>query len=215
MNIENKRVLVISDIHLGDGTGSDDFQYQTFRKIKDAEKRLLAWIESLDVDVLVLAGDIEELWQHRQKTIRRIYKEFFAFLARKKHVRIVGNHDITVLGREHIILEHGSFRYFIAHGHQGNKMMLNPFVRIGVRLVALLEKIVPSIDDMAQFALKTKESDLTADYARRMTGKYDFVILGHTHKAGAFGSYYNTGTCQHGRLEGVLIDDGHVNCITS
>jgi predicted phosphodiesterase len=215
VEIEGKRVLVISDLHLGDGTGSDDFQYKTFRRLKDAEKNLIEWIRNLDVDLLILAGDTEELWQHNQKVIKRVYKEFFSFLKTQTYIRIDGNHDITAFGRDSLIIKYKSMRYFIAHGHQGNPIMLHPLAKIGVRLLAFIEKIIPSIDMMMQLAFKTevKAEILTDTFADTIKSKYDFVILGHSHRLKSKDNYYNTGTCQHGSFEGVLIVDGVPSCV--
>jgi predicted phosphodiesterase len=215
VGIEGKRVLVISDLHLGDGTGSDDFQYKTFRRLKDAEKKLLSWVRGLDIDLLVLAGDIEELWQHNRKTVRRVYREFFSFLETQQHERVDGNHDFTVFGKDMLVLKHNSVKYLIAHGHQGNPAMVSPFSRLGVRLLALLEKIIPSIDTLMQLAFKTeiRAEEFTNVFADEMRSKYDFVILGHSHRLGSRENYYNAGTCQHGSLEGVLIVDGVPSCI--
>lgn len=216
IDIRDKKILVISDLHLGDGTKSDDFQFHKNKRIKHAEKKLLDWIQSIDVDLLVLAGDIEELWQHKQKKVHRVYKKFFEFLKTHDHIRIVGNHDIQVLGRESLVLRYNDTSIYIAHGHQGNKQMRNPLLKLIVRIIALVEKIFPNIDELSKFAFKTKEEGRTTAFAETRLQKHDIVILGHSHQPGqVLPGYYNSGCCQHGRREGVLIENGRVSLVSA
>ena len=102
---EMGKLIIFSDIHMGDGKeGGDDF-FPNRELLQVALERYLRedyW--------LILLGDVEELWEcgieEVFETYREIYGLFLQFFAREKFIRIAGNHDI-------FLSERGYFkRYF-------------------------------------------------------------------------------------------------------
>ncbi len=217
MNLIGK-ALVISDLHLGDGTGSDDFTYAEYRKLRDAERGLLMKLKAINPDLLVLAGDTEELWQHDSTRVRRVYKEFFAYTSSIRSVFLRGNHDDILGDLDHLVIESGGKSIRIEHGHANDPAMHDPFQRFLVRLVGLLEKIFPSIDNQAiKFVRLFGQSRIeqkSAALAKTMLQEYDFVVLGHTHVHQSDGRYFNCGTCQEGQFQGVLIEGGVLSLVS-
>lgn len=91
LDIEGGRYVIISDTHMGDGGGADDFRRN--------EKTLEAALEFYNKNnfTLILLGDIEEFWQFDLDQIKKryldtVYKKIKAFDGRL--IRIFGNHDL-------------------------------------------------------------------------------------------------------------------------
>jgi len=203
----NEVILIISDLHLGDGTGSDDFSYSDFRKLKNADKELIKFIEGIAPDRIVLAGDIFELWQHRLAWVKRAHKELLQFFTNRKAIFIEGNHDIGIGYEDHLVINTPEAKQiFIVHGHQAESYMTNPLIKLGVFLLSFLEKIWPNIDKLYYIVKDSKtESPAVAKYISSQLAKYDIVVLGHTHKGLVRGNYGNAGTCQWGNLEAIKL----------
>ena len=121
------RLVVISDLHLGDGSSRDDF-------LPNGEllEEVLRRYYLPNGYSLVLNGDIEELQRFPLDAIRSrwhgLYELFRQFVARAAVYRIVGNHDDGLwhsdarIGHEPLLaslrLSFGSETIFIFHGHQ-------------------------------------------------------------------------------------------------
>jgi UDP-2,3-diacylglucosamine pyrophosphatase LpxH len=217
------KYLIISDLHLGDGTGSDDFVYEGNKKHSENDVKLANWIDSLRPDIVILAGDIYELWQHRLKRIKKAHSLLWNTFNNKlklgyKFIRLVGNHDYQLLGKStYTITTKSGKKILISHGFQNDKSMKNPFVRFGVWCLGLVEKIIPNIEVVERVFKNSSVSkqieENTMQYAYSKFNEYNIVVCGHTHDQTAVhfdingnNWYYNTGTCQHGKLEGILID---------
>jgi UDP-2,3-diacylglucosamine pyrophosphatase LpxH len=209
------KYLVISDLHLGDGSYSDDFKYKNSEPIKYFDKKIIKWIEEQEVDVLILNGDIYENWQHSTKSIYRAHTNLINYFKEKldneEAIYIHGNHDYSLVGKtSHILTMNNKEKILIEHGYKNDKNMTNPLVRFGVWCLGLIEKIIPNIDQIKNPFKEKHSIDFEIeknayDYAKsKMNFKY--VVLGHTHSLAEDGHYFNCGTCHHGRLEGVYID---------
>ncbi len=80
-------IVVISDVHLGT-PGSN-------------AKALENYLKSVKPDILILNGDIIDIWQFKKKywpaSHMKVIKRFFAFLSKKTKVYFIpGNHDETL-----------------------------------------------------------------------------------------------------------------------
>jgi len=212
------KALVISDLHLGDGTGSDDFTYSDYRRLRDVEEGLLTKLRAINPDLLVLAGDTEDLWQHESARVRRVYKAFFEYTAAVPSVFLRGNHDSDNQDLTHLVLESGGKTVRVEHGHANDPAMRDPFQRFLVWCLGLVEKVFPSIDDHAiKIARLFGQSHIekkSATLAKTMLQEYDYVVLGHTHVHQSDGRYFNCGTCQNGQFQGVLIEDGVLTLVS-
>lgn len=121
------RLVVVSDLHLGDGGSRDDF----LSNGELLEQVLRRYYLSNDF-TLVLNGDIEELQRFPADAIlrrwRALYELFRQFTARTAVHRIVGNHDEALwhsgadLMDQPLLaslrLSFGADTIFIFHGHQ-------------------------------------------------------------------------------------------------
>jgi UDP-2,3-diacylglucosamine pyrophosphatase LpxH len=209
------RILIVSDLHLGNGTRSDDFGYG--KDLEAIEQKFLDFITEQNADRIYLNGDIYELWQARWKKIEDTHKKIITvFENDPKYVRIVGNHDFSLSGlySDEIVTKSGK-RAIIMHGFQADPWMNNAFVRFLVWIVGGLERLIsPNVDAWSHiFRRKGKKSILKErqiKYAANLLKKYDICVLGHTHyhsiDTSEAGIYANSGTCQNGKLQGVILD---------
>ena len=210
------RILIISDLHLGCRDRADDFG--------NNDIKLIHWIEKLDPDKVILNGDIYELWQRPFKKIFEAHKGLCKWFRTSWFEHIQGNHDLRLMSLDpltrELMLADGR-RVLISNGFQNDKLMTSPFSRALVWCLSWLEKIWPNIDNEEGYGhdrKKTRIDKNTDIYASNMFAKgYDVVICGHTHKQIEIKlclaktkiidtHYLNCGTCQHGKLQGVLID---------
>jgi UDP-2,3-diacylglucosamine pyrophosphatase LpxH len=123
------RIVVFSDLHLGDGGESDDF-----RRNADLCTRVLTEYYLERNYILVLNGDIEDLQKFSMKKIERrwgaLFELFSSFNERTELFKIVGNHDIHLISRKEHVLPLEPFlslrlnvrgnTIFIFHGHQAS-----------------------------------------------------------------------------------------------
>jgi predicted phosphodiesterase len=124
---DSARLVVFSDLHLGNGGPRDDFKINA----PLVHAALEDWYLARGFG-LVLNGDIEELQRFRFDDIHArwggLYALFESFRARTALYKIVGNHDEALLFRERdgvdrdllagIRLERGGDTLFLFHGHQ-------------------------------------------------------------------------------------------------
>jgi UDP-2,3-diacylglucosamine pyrophosphatase LpxH len=194
--------VLISDLHLGNGGGADDFRRN--------ESTLAAALDHYHAGGyrLILLGDTEELWQFdiheiRAKYDASIYARIQGFAPDRLH-RVFGNHDIdwgspidpvlpppsrTLGAPEGIKLtdDRGRPRILLAHGHQGTylsdyKSWSSRFlVRLGRKVEPLLRKLGlwrnPSIP----------KTPVTKDFERIRYAwaktHHVMLICGHSHRA--------------------------------
>jgi UDP-2,3-diacylglucosamine pyrophosphatase LpxH len=120
------RIVIVSDLHLGDGGPRDDFR-QNAALVQEVLRR-----HYLDSGYsLVLNGDIEELQRFRYESIRASWENilglFGQFRRRTALYRIIGNHDESLPAvsdaKDGPLLEAVRFTYegdtiLLFHGHQ-------------------------------------------------------------------------------------------------
>jgi len=203
MPLQGKKFAVLSDLHLGDGSGSDNFRYN-----ENALKAALTEYRGNGYE-LILLGDIEEFWQFDLDKIKSRYENTVYSLMKAvgddKIHRIFGNHDIEWSDQpdptkrnpippqrstESIILQDktGIPRILLIHGHQGSleSDKTSWFSRFWVKVYA---KTVESFVDwlgIRQEPAATK-SAVPSDYEKIMYSwaRDNKVILvcGHSHRA--------------------------------
>ena len=247
-----KDIIVVSDLHIGDGGPRDNFSVDN-----KAQKfgRFLDYVESREAELFVL-GDLFEFWQANISRVLVHRMDLIDRLARMKVTYVVGNHDADfehligtdILGHPFFERMSGPFERVIAnkrfkfmHGHE-----LDPFNRDGTprwgRILAILggiledrkgspllsagghtEKTLLKVSRMfmwmwnnsvnlfekserhekthsladsltpAQDPTKIK-GILSLYHANKLKEGYDYLIAGHTHRAGLFQDwYYNSG----------------------
>lgn len=172
--------VFISDIHMGDGSGSDDFH-------RDAE--LIKFLEWTDcrVSEIVIVGDLYELWQARLEKIFWAHAGVVDALAKRsnKITYLYGNHDALPFCRlTSEVYAKDSIKAM--HGHQFDKYnkfdnpMMNlkwPIGKYITAVIAGLEKwIHPDVDVWLQ-KMRKKFGDFKVEAALLQNKKWDCTDL--------------------------------------
>lgn len=122
------KIVIFSDLHMGDGSNTDDFKTNA-----DLFTYVLKQYYLKDDFDLVLNGDIEELQRYPMSKIYNQWMEVIQLFARfgKGLYKTIGNHDLqlSVLKPEQLVLPvHEALRLifdegemFVFHGHQASK----------------------------------------------------------------------------------------------
>lgn len=199
IDTKGKKIVMFSDMHLGDGGKADDF-----RDNRDAFLRALDYYMKGNFTVMLL-GDIEEFWQFDLDQIVKkydstVYKKFRGF-RESQLFRINGNHDSewgaphdparnvqkgSGVASEALKLKDkdGTARILLIHGHQGStESDKNSWIsRVFVRLYKKIEPVI-KID---RHASATK-SQIAKNYERIMYSwakKMKVILIcGHSHRA--------------------------------
>ncbi|MGB8657326.1 MAG: metallophosphoesterase [Candidatus Zixiibacteriota bacterium] len=199
LDTQAHKYAIISDIHLGDGGGADDFH--------ENEETLLTALDHYNREgySLILLGDIEEFWQFDlDKILQRyqgtIYSKIKAFGDNRVY-RVFGNHDSEWKRFEDPVKNNppklqgatealklkdkdGNVRILLIHGHQGSTESDRDswFSRFWVRLYSKVEPVL-KLDPHTE----ATKSQITKDYEQVMYSwaKEAKVILicGHSHRA--------------------------------
>jgi len=188
LGIEDEgRYVFLSDLHMGDGGGSDDLEHN--REL--ALDLLGAWYLERGY-TLILGGDVEELQKFKLSRIRKawgeMYEIFDAFASRGALRKLVGNHDLGLLRETEypyplyhgLRLESSGRSLFCFHGHQASKLFVKHRY-LGDFVVKYLAK-----------PLKVKNASISGDSRQRFKAerriyraskKLGIVsICGHTHR---------------------------------
>lgn len=93
---DNSRIVIFSDLHIGNGKRLDDFK-------KNAG--LFIWVLNRYRQLgysLILNGDIEELQRYRLREIQESWPDLFWLFDRFQDsgrlMKVVGNHDLALFG---------------------------------------------------------------------------------------------------------------------
>lgn len=202
LDTKNEKYFIISDLHLGDGRGADNF--------RENEEALETALENYQEDgyKLILLGDIEEFWQFEMASIvdryeNSIYKKIQAF-GDENIYRVFGNHDMEwralpdpaknkptgdEIAVEAIKMKNiqGNVRILLVHGHQGSSESDRHYwsSRFLVRLFRLVEPIMRKLGFFSPppFSLSKIKKDyeqILYSWAKRSNV---ILICGHSHRA--------------------------------
>lgn len=211
-----KSIAVISDLHLGDHTVTDNSKLN--------EDKLIVWCKQLlqDGTVLVINGDLFDCWQPRTwdeqikqfNKVRKCHYNFVEFLLENirtgRIIYVSGNHDAVVRTKDLIpgvlpryILEYSGKKFLFEHGHQGDEFNHGSFSVIGQAITWLLswcERLGwrDADNDFAKLEKSVlpdggSDNNLDAYAAKKIKEGYALVVLGHTHSVKQNGGYVNTG----------------------
>jgi UDP-2,3-diacylglucosamine pyrophosphatase LpxH len=192
---ELKKIAVLSDLHLGDGSKADDLRRNT-----DILVKALRFYREQGYHLFLL-GDIEELWQFSVGSIEKryresVYKELSSFSEDRIH-RAWGNHD-DYWGRgvpgvkgcpEAIALSVGNegARALFVHGHQGSTESDRDsrFSRVWVRAFRPVEIALRTVGLYRNPSLP--KSIVVKEYERIMyewaKTVHCLLVCGHSHRA--------------------------------
>ena len=185
----DRRIVIFSDLHMGDGGKADDFlaNGQMFSQV------LSQYYYPHDYE-LILNGDVEDLQRFRMDSIARqwegVYSVFERFLNAGRLYRIVGNHDMKLIDfndfdtplHEALRLRYGQDdqTLFVVHGHQTRQMYAerNAGIDFILRYVAKPLRISNrSVSHDSKRKLKVERR--VYNFARDMK---ILPIIGHTHR---------------------------------
>lgn len=186
---ESGRLVIFSDLHMGDGSSKDDFS---------PNAGLLSFI--LDHFYyqkgfsLLLNGDIEELQRFKLKKIQAAWKDIFEIFSQfNNHGRLfklIGNHDLDLLlekESETGFPVHHSIRIkwkndyiFIFHGHQASKKYLKYNRLLGITLKYLanplgIRNFSVSHNSRKQYAIERRVYQFSS--LNKLVS-----VIGHTHR---------------------------------
>jgi UDP-2,3-diacylglucosamine pyrophosphatase LpxH len=198
LHSKNKKYVIISDMHMGNGDKADDF-----RKNKNAVVRALNYYKKEGYE-LILLGDIEELWQFTADEVANtygdsVYESIRAF-GDDKLYRVFGNHDLDWKTKDPIrsksslsyeVFEgikltdaNGVPKLLLVHGHQGTKDS-DKYSFLSRAAVMLYRYIEPYLKlDKSEAApqspiMKSFEKE-RYEWAKK---KEIILMCGHTHQA--------------------------------
>jgi UDP-2,3-diacylglucosamine pyrophosphatase LpxH len=220
------RIVVVSDLHMGDGSYHDDFR-KTSNIFTEAFEKFY-----LDRGFrLVLNGDVEELLKFRVKRIldrwRDIYSLFERFQDEIGLYKILGNHDWDLglnLFHDRIERQFEAVRFkllegelFFLHGHQGSHWL----ERLHNVNKVILRNVVSPLK-LRNFALTLDHKPVTKkEHRLSRYASMDRVLtfMGHTHRP-LFGSHdgvpglFNSGAAIGRRgITTLEIEGGFINLV--
>lgn len=186
---DEDRIVVFSDLHLGNGSSKDDFLPNS-----DFFETILEQYYLSNGYKLILNGDIEELQRFQLKDItkrwERIYNLFHKFQERQGFFKIIGNHDqelqakkVPSVNGHHLSalkLNYNGDTLFIFHGHQASFFIerFNSLCRFILRYIANpfgIKNFSFSHDRRIRFRTEQKVYYYSRD-------KKIVSLIGHTHR---------------------------------
>jgi UDP-2,3-diacylglucosamine pyrophosphatase LpxH len=186
---ENTKIVILSDLHIGDGSSNDDFLPNSEIFIYILENYYIAKGYSI-----ILNGDIEELLKYKLKKIKASWEYLFELLLRMekngKLFKIIGNHDLELLlekSKENDFrLYHGlkikwnGDYIFVFHGHQASKKYLRYNKLLGITLKYLakplgIKNFSVSHNSRKQYSIEKKVYQFSASHKL-------VSVIGHTHR---------------------------------
>ncbi len=190
---DSSKVLILSDLHMGNGGRRDEF-----RRNADLVRTMLESYYLPERYSLVLNGDIEEMFKFSLESIvaqwREIYDLFRKFERNGFFWKTCGNHDADLFEERNYLLaanmlESITFRYgdemmLLFHGHQASILLWETYPLVS-RLVVLFLRYVAKPLGIRNFSTAYNS---TRRFAIERS-IYDFSnqakivsIIGHTHR---------------------------------
>ncbi len=186
---ENDRIVIFSDLHLGNRSSRDDFLQNS-----DSFYYILQNYYNERKYKLFLNGDVEELYKFKIKNVysawKKLYDLFEEFDRDDRLCKIIGNHDydlnrvkfpdLNKKAHKAVRLSYNDNPIFIFHGHQTAgifeqyNMLAYLFVRYIVRPLGIKNPT---------FSMSNREQFLTEIRAYQYASSHKLLtILGHTHR---------------------------------
>ncbi len=183
----SSRIVVLSDLHLGDGSSNDDLRRNGELLAAALERHYLARGATL-----VLNGDIEDLQKFPLARIRSAWRGLFSifdrFAREGRLYKIWGNHDEDLLEASRypyplhpgLRLAWGPRTLYAFHGHQASGFLVNHNDLSGAIVRYLLHSlrirnVSPSKDSGRRYRIERRIYDFSK-------GSGIVSIIGHTHR---------------------------------
>jgi UDP-2,3-diacylglucosamine pyrophosphatase LpxH len=190
---DSSRVVVFSDLHIGDGGRNDDFMHNAHLFETLLERYYLKRSFSL-----VLNGDIEELMKFPCSSITNawagLYELFLRFRQSGFFWKIYGNHDLGLIDEkdyplspwlvESLALRYGNDTILLFHGHQASPFLKTPFSIIGRPLFYFLRYIArPAGIRNYSVSYKSRKRYAIEKAVYEFSNRAGIIsIIGHTHR---------------------------------
>ncbi|QHT71245.1 hypothetical protein GXP67_33630 [Rhodocytophaga rosea] len=183
------KIVIFSDLHMGDGGSRDDFLHNSELFSYVLEKQYLQNQYSL-----ILNGDIEELQRFSYDAIAKrwkgVYTLFDAFARQKKLYKLIGNHDADLILKinksspysllESLVLTYKDHQLFLFHGHQASLYYTKHNALIGffLRYVANplgIQNYSVAYNSRKQYKIEKRVYEYASE--RKIA-----ALIGHTHR---------------------------------
>jgi len=183
----DSRVVILSDLHLGDGSSKDDLRHNGALLAAFLERHYLA-----RGSILILNGDIEDLQKFPFARIRSAWRGIFTLLDRfareGRLIKVFGNHDEALLESSRypyplypgVRLEWGGRILYAFHGHQASGFLAKHNELSGAMVRYVLHTLgirnrSPSTDSLRRYRVERRIYDFS-----RASGIVS--VIGHTHR---------------------------------
>jgi len=176
------KTYVVSDLHISDGTETDDF-------IPNADK-FLRFLEMVEGNLLIIDGDLFDLWKTDIFSIFRAHSVLVRTILTSNVVFIIGNHDHKMASiYQGLGLKFGhkleAGEWVIIHGHQLDQTIDGKPERLIARFACWLsdklQHVFPWVAGLEHWLLEghRENESYIAKLKKRFPGKK--FIIGHSH----------------------------------
>lgn len=186
---QQNKLVIFSDLHMGDGSSSDDFK----RNATLFSTALKSYYQKKGFGV-ILNGDVEELQKFPIAKISDVWAEIFTIFdslaEENKLYKTVGNHDLNLAFlspeiRRYQIFESLKLNYhgnhlFIFHGHQASKKYQSHNQLVGLTLKYLANPL--GIKNYSVAHSSRKQYKIEKRVYEYSAMKKIVSIIGHTHR---------------------------------
>jgi len=187
------RVLILSDLHMGNGGRHDEFRHNA-----GLVKTILRQYYLPQQYSLVLNGDIEELFKFSLESIERKWAEVYElFIEFKEHGffwKTYGNHDVALLDRkdyrlssslvESLKFHYGDETILLFHGHQAALFLWQQYSMLSRAVIFFLRYIAkPTGIKNYSVAYSSRRRFVIEKSIYEFSNQAKIVsIIGHTHR---------------------------------
>jgi len=186
---DNDRLVIFSDLHIGNGTRRDDFKKNASLFCNVLENYYLHGDYSL-----ILNGDVEELQKYSLRKIlakwSRVYNLFAEFQSRGRLHKIIGNHDFGLpTAKDYpcraqlenaLLFSYKSNSIFIFHGHQASNL-IEKYNTLAGHVLRFVVKPIGFKNATTAYNSKRKYRVEKQVYKFGVSNKI-ICIIGHTHR---------------------------------
>lgn len=195
-------IVVFSDFHMGDGGKVQGLLGDSFVNYIDYLDNLTYYINA--GYTIVINGDLEDTWKFSRERIRKAYSAIYRLhedLEKGgRFYRIAGNHDFAASYPEAVTFSTPLGHVFVTHGNQGDLVNDRWWI-----LGYLWTKYLSWQDPYLEAKRLDKVTEVFAQWAN--DNKVN-TIVGHSHRQGHRGYYWNVGCEIHpGQIECIEVTD--------
>ena len=185
----NKKWVIFSDLHMGDGGTTDDFKTNSKLFTTALERHYF------EKDYkLFLNGDVEELQRYPLKKILKswhhVFELFERFAEKDRFIKTIGNHDLELGAidelpyglpvHEAYRLNHQGNSIFLFHGHQASKKYQQHNELVGFTLKYFANPL--GIKNYSVSHSSVKQFKIEKKLYHYSSNRKIMSVIGHTHR---------------------------------